>query len=156
MCSEDTKQAYIQCEQEGHHIALIQPEEVERSKDVQFRLLRIRYVFSESGDSCNRKPKSAITRILRMVQMTGDQSMYIHYRREPDGQEECGEIIGNYVDDLLCCGTDEFKFRSNRLRDVINLKDSKKPPFVFACILIKHTDDPQVTLDQQQNILNLI
>lgn len=48
-----------------------------------------------------------------MMQMTGDQAMYIKYMEEPHGTVECDGIIGTYVDDLLCCGKDEFKMRAN-------------------------------------------
>lgn len=47
--------------------------------------------------------------------------MYVHYRKEFGKKDEFDGIIGTYLDDLLCCGTEELKRCSDRLRDVIQL-----------------------------------
>lgn len=36
------------------------------------------YGLNESEDAWNRKLKAAIIKVLKMIQMTGDQAMYIH------------------------------------------------------------------------------
>lgn len=74
---------------------------------------------------------------------------------EPDGTIECDGIIGTYVDDLICCGTDEFRKRENRLRDLIKLKITKEPPLLFAGIYVQQGKDSHVTLDQREYIMGL-
>lgn len=81
--------------------------------------------------------------------------MYIHKRRETDSTAECDGIIGTYVDYLICCRTADFKKRAKRLRDVVQLKTSKDPPFFFAGIYVQQGEDWQITLDQREYIMSL-
>lgn len=83
--SDDAKQVYIQCEQEVRYTVLILPPQMNFSKHALLKLLKILYGLSKSGDAWNRKLKSAITQVLIMIGMTGDQALYVHYRSEPDG-----------------------------------------------------------------------
>lgn len=71
----------------------------------------------------NSKLKEAIKRILKVIQLTGDQAMYMHQRIEPHGSKEWDGTIGTYVGDLLCSVTEEFKRRTDELRDEIKIKN---------------------------------
>lgn len=66
--SDDAKQAYIQCDQEGRYIVLIPPKEIKLPNNVLLRLLKMLYGLSESGDAWNRKLKAAILQVLKMIQ----------------------------------------------------------------------------------------
>lgn len=90
-----------------------------------------------------------------MIPMTGDPALYRHDRVEPDGSRECDGTIGTYVDDLLCSGTDEFIMRTKKLRRVIELKEPKESPFVFAGIRVEQGAGFNVTLDQREYINKL-
>lgn len=146
--SDDAKQAYIQCDQEGRYIVLILQPEMNLPKHVLLKLLKMLYGLSESGDSWNRKLKAAFTQVLKIIAMTGNQALYVHYQKEQDVTKECDVLIGTYVDELLCSVTEEFKRRASRLRDVIQLNPSKETPFVFSGVRFQQEASSIITLDQ--------
>lgn len=148
--SDDTKQAYSQCDEMNRYIALIPPKELNFPKGILLRILKYLYGLSESGDAWNQKLKEALSGVLKMIPMTGDTALYRHDMREPYGTSECDGIIGTYVDGLFCCSTDELKQRTARLRRVIKLKKSKQSPFVFAGVRVRQEPGFNVTLDQQE------
>lgn len=75
--------------------------------------------------------------------------MYVHHRKEPDGNQECYRMIGMYVDDLLCSGTKKLRKRANKLRDVTKLKETNETPFVFAGRIVQQEASCSITLDQK-------
>lgn len=83
--TDGEKQAYKQCDQMSRYFTLIPPKELNYEEGVLLNILKYLYGLSESGDAWHKKLKEALTRVMKMIILTGDSAMYIHYKQDTDG-----------------------------------------------------------------------
>jgi Reverse transcriptase (RNA-dependent DNA polymerase) len=125
--SLDVTQAFLQSAERLQREIIIRPDVLELRKDDILQVLRSLYGLSESGDYWAENLRNHMLNKLQLKQSAADMSLFFRQKGR-----ELSEMVGSYVDNLLCASPRELKKKNEReFTEQFEFKNSRYLPTTF-------------------------